>query len=136
MRFKLFDPLIKCIKSALPVFGTCAGLILLAKNIIGYNQASFSALNITVARNAYGPQIDSFETDISIPCLGKEPFPAVFIRAPIIKDIARDIQVLGLFQEKPVIVQQGKILATSFHPELTDDIRIHKYFIQQICGLC
>jgi 5'-phosphate synthase pdxT subunit len=127
-RFSLFDPLAKLIAQGLPVFGTCAGLILLAKRIEGFDQPSFKLLDITVARNAYGPQIESFETDIDIPALGEKAFRAVFIRAPIITQAAPHVEILAGFEGNPVLVRQGNLLASSFHPELTDDERIHRHF--------
>jgi 5'-phosphate synthase pdxT subunit len=127
-RFSLFDPLEKLISRGLPVFGTCAGLILLAKRIEGFQQTSLKLLDITVTRNAYGPQVESFEADIDIPKLGEKAFRAVFIRAPIITRAAPTVKVLARFEGNPVLVRQGTILASSFHPELTDDERVHRYF--------
>lgn len=134
IRFSLFDPLSNLIAHGLPVFGTCAGLILLAKKITGFDQPSFKLLDITVARNAYGPQIESFEADISIPHLGEKAFRAVFIRAPIITEIAAHTEVLAGFEGNPVLIRQGNILASSFHPELTNDERIHRYFAHNLVG--
>jgi len=134
IRFGLFDPLLQLIAQGLPVFGTCAGMILLAKRIAGFDQPSFNLLDITVARNAYGPQIESFEADLDIPLVGEKSFRAVFIRAPIITHITSHIKVLASFEGNPVFVRQGNILASSFHPELTDDERIHRYFAHSLVG--
>lgn len=100
-----------------PIFGTCAGLILLAK---------LGLLKVEVARNAYGRQLDSFEADLTIPVLGKKKFPGTFIRAPKITKVAKGVEVLSKFEKSPVLVHQGNIWGASFHPELTDDLRIHK----------
>jgi len=129
VRFGLLRQLAASIEEGLPVFGTCAGLILLAGRIIGYNQPSLSVLDVAVARNAYGSQVMSFETDLSIPVLGTQPLRAVFIRAPIIKAIGPEVEVLASFEGNPVLVRQKQILAASFHPELTDDLRLHQYFL-------
>jgi 5'-phosphate synthase pdxT subunit len=128
LRFNLFDPIKQRIMEGMPVYGTCAGMILLARRITGFDQPRFDLLDITVARNAYGPQIESFEADLDIPLLGEMPVRAVFIRAPIIEEVAEEVEVLAAFEGSPVFIRQGNILASSFHPELTDDERIHRYF--------
>ncbi len=128
LRFNLFEPIKRRIMEGMPVYGTCAGMILLAKRITGFDQPRFDLLDITVARNAYGPQIESFEADLGIPLLGEKPVRAVFIRAPIIHEISPEVEVLASFEGNPVFIRQGNILASSFHPELTDDERIHRYF--------
>lgn len=111
-----------------PVLGTCAGAILLARSVEG--QASFIPLmNITVRRNAFGRQRESFETDLLIPALGTEPFCAVFIRAPLIKEAGEGVDVLATFGKGIVFARENNLLATSFHPELTDDLRMHRYFL-------
>jgi 5'-phosphate synthase pdxT subunit len=132
LRFGLFDPIRQLIKEGLPVYGTCAGMILLAKEIKGYDQPGFALLDITVARNAYGPQVESFEADITVPAIGQAPVRAVFIRAPVIERTGKDVEILGLFENAPVFVRQGNILASSFHPELTDDTRIHQFFLAMV----
>jgi 5'-phosphate synthase pdxT subunit len=119
----------------MPLFGTCAGMILMAKQISGNSTKSLGLMDITVKRNAFGRQVDSFETKLAIPALGKEPFPAVFIRAPIIEDCAKAVEVLAKLDNGTVVaVKQGKLLATSFHPELTDDLRLHRFFLDIISG--
>ena len=120
-----------------PIWGTCAGAIFLAKNI-GMDQPLLGLMDITVQRNAFGRQADSFECDLSIPCLRSSngfsgPFPAVFIRAPLISAVGVGVQVLSrLADERIVAAQQGHLLATSFHPELTGDDRFHRYFLELI----
>ena len=115
----------------MPIFGTCAGMILLAKKIIGSEQSSLRLMDIEVARNAYGRQINSFEVDLSIKGLG-EPFRAVFIRAPYVTDAGENVEVLCKHEDKVVMVKQDNLLACSFHPELTDDLRVHEFFLQMV----
>lgn len=130
---EIFEYLREKIKSGLPVLSTCAGLILLAKHIENYpHQNSLDILDITVSRNAYGRQRESFITYLSIPVLGDEPYEAVFIRAPQITRVGEKIRVHAVFQEKPVFVEEKNILGLTFHPELTDDLRIHRYFLNGI----
>lgn len=116
------------------IYGTCAGTILLAKEIVGSEQFSLNLLDIAVERNAYGRQRESFEADISIPALGEKPFRGVFIRAPVIKRVGKNVEVLAEHEERSVLVKQDKYLASTFHPELTGDLRIHKYFISMCRG--
>lgn len=125
----LFAPIAQRISEGMPVFGTCAGMILLAAEILDGrdDQISFSAIDISVRRNAFGRQIDSFESTISTP-LGD--FHGVFIRAPRIVRIGDAVTVLGKFNDEPVLVRQGNVLAASFHPELAGDVRVHKYFVE------
>lgn len=116
-----------------PTWGTCAGMIFLAKDIGIDRQPILGLMDIKVNRNAFGRQIDSFETDIDIPPLGERPFHAVFIRAPIVTDVAEGVDVLArLADERIVAVQQGHWLATAFHPELTQDDRLHRHFVGMI----
>jgi pyridoxal 5'-phosphate synthase pdxT subunit len=112
-----------------PVLATCAGLILVADEVLDgrIDQQSYGLLDITVRRNAYGRQIDSFETDLDIVGLD-EPFHAVFIRAPVIERIGSEVEVLATWDERPVMVRQGRRLAVAFHPELSHDVRIHELF--------
>jgi len=132
VRFSMFDRLKKLIEAGLPVYGTCAGIILLAKDIEQYDQIKIGLLDITVQRNGYGPQIESFETDISAPVLGEERVKAVFIRAPIITRIGKNVEVLSTFENKPILVKEKNLLGGTFHPELAGEVRIHKYFIAMI----
>jgi 5'-phosphate synthase pdxT subunit len=124
----------QAIDSDLPIFGTCAGLIILAKKIIGKRkegQSLLKKMDITVERNAFGRQTESFEGDVSL-AWDRTPFKGVFIRAPRIVEYAKDVKVLAWHNNEPVLIQQEKFLACSFHPELTEDVRIHKYFIEEI----
>ena len=126
----LFDAIARRIDAGMPVMGTCAGLILLARNVLDgrSDQRSFAALDITVRRNAYGRQIDSFEADIEIDGLDA-PFTAVFIRAPQIEDVGTGVRVLARRGGAPVVVATDRIVGMAFHPELTDDARVHRRFL-------
>ncbi|MEA2077798.1 MAG: pyridoxal 5'-phosphate synthase glutaminase subunit PdxT [Candidatus Marinimicrobia bacterium] len=115
-----------------PVFGTCAGLILLGKGIDDHRVKQFELMDVTVTRNAYGSQKDSFVDNIKLNFDPENPFHAVFIRAPQIEKIGDDIRVLASCDGKPVMVESNLYLGVSFHPELTRDPRIHKYFVQKI----
>lgn len=125
------------IHEGLPVLATCAGMILLANRVQGKTtgetkQKLLKNLDITVERNAFGRQHESFETDLNIPMIGEKPFKAVFIRGPVVKETGNDVKVIAKYNNKIVAVQQNNIVGTSFHPELTEDNRIHAYFIKSI----
>jgi len=124
----LFDPIATRIAAGMPVFGTCAGMILLASEILDgrSDQRSFSAIDISVRRNAFGRQVDSFEATIKS---SVGDFHGVFIRAPRIERVGDDVEVLGSINNEPVLVRQGNVLAASFHPELSNDARLHEYFV-------
>jgi len=124
----LFDPIAARIADGMPVFGTCAGMILLASEILDgrSDQRSFSAIDISVRRNAFGRQVDSFEASINS-SVGE--FHGVFIRAPRIERVGVGVEVLGSINDEPVLVRQGNVLAASFHPELSNDARLHEYFV-------
>lgn len=126
----LFDPIAGAIKDGMAVFGTCAGMILLASAIEDgrSDQTSFGVLDITVQRNAYGRQVDSFETDLDVVGL-EEPFHAVFIRAPRVTRTG-SVEVLARHDAEPVLVRQGRAWAASFHPELQGDDRVHRLFVE------
>jgi len=126
----LFNSIDARLKQGMPVFGTCAGMILLAKGVLDgrSDQRSFGAIDIDVKRNAYGRQIDSFETDIALEGF-VEDFHAVFIRAPQIARLGDDVTVLARHKEDVVLARQGSVMVASFHPELTNDARIHSMFI-------
>ncbi|MFM9120176.1 MAG: pyridoxal 5'-phosphate synthase glutaminase subunit PdxT [Acidimicrobiaceae bacterium] len=130
---ELFEPVKKLINEGLPVFGTCAGMILLASKIIDGrdDQISFGAIDIEVQRNAYGRQIDSFEADINIEDFDS-PFHAVFIRAPRIVKADRAVEILAEFGDDIVLAKQKNVLVASFHPELSSDKRIHEMFVKEI----
>ncbi|GBD00088.1 Pyridoxal 5'-phosphate synthase subunit PdxT [bacterium HR17] len=129
-RYGMLEALQERLRGGLPVFGTCAGTILLARHIVESDQPRLGVLDIVVNRNAYGRQKDSFEAPICVPKLGEVPVRGVFIRAPIIESVGAGVEVLAELDGKPVLVQQDNILASTFHPELTDDLRLHRYFVQ------
>jgi 5'-phosphate synthase pdxT subunit len=131
--FGVFDLLKSKIAAGLPVYGSCAGLILLADEILdgAESQETFGGLEITARRNAFGRQVDSFEGEIDFKGLGK--LNGVFIRAPWVEKVASTVEVLATSHGHPVAVRQGNILATSFHPELTSDHAVHRYFVEEIC---
>jgi len=116
----------------LPVYGTCMGSIFLAKEIEGSTQGRLAVMDMKIKRNAFGPQKRSFETEISIGVLGPEPFPAVFIRAPIILACGSGVEVLAQVQEGIVMARENNLLVTAFHPEITGDLRVHKYFLEMV----
>jgi len=128
--FKFFDRIVSMGRAGLPIFGTCAGLIMLARGIVGSEQPRLGLMDMSVERNAFGRQVDSFEADLDIPVLGPEPFRAVFIRAPYILSVGNSVEVLASFNEKIVLARQGRFLAAAFHPELTGDLRLHCYFLK------
>ena len=115
----------------LPLFGTCAGMILLAHEVEGREAPIIDAIDITVARNASGRQVDSFETILAVEGIGEE-IPAVFIRAPYVIRLGKGVTPLAQYEGSVVMAQQGNVLVSSFHPELTDDLRIHKYFVMVV----
>lgn len=114
------------------LYGTCAGMILLSTEIIGSDQPRLGLLDAAVQRNAFGRQKESFEADMEVPEFGEEPVRAVFIRAPYIEKVGPGVKIMAVVNDKIVIARQGKILATAFHPELTQDTRIHEYFLKMI----
>ncbi|MBP1763699.1 MAG: Glutamine amidotransferase subunit pdxT [Firmicutes bacterium] len=116
------------------IYGTCAGMIMLAKEIIGSDQPRLGLMDIKVQRNAFGRQRESFEAEMDVPELGDIPLRAVFIRAPYIEEAGPGVQALAKVHGKIVIARQGKFLATAFHPELTNDERVHRYFINMVAG--
>ncbi len=132
---QLRGPLAERIDEGLPVFGTCAGMILLSAEVLDgrADQGSFGAVDITVRRNVYGRQIDSFEEDLDVDGLDG-PFRAVFIRAPGVERVGEGVEVLATEGGRPVLCRQGNVLVASFHPELTGDDRLHHAFIQQVAA--
>ena len=132
-QFDLFAPLSRMIARGLPVWGTCAGMILLARESTDLPQ-TLSAIDIAVERNGWGRQVDSYETEINIPAFGMPPFRAVFIRPPIVTRVGPEVERLAELESSVVAVRQGNVLATAFHPELTDDLRFHSYFIQIVAA--
>jgi len=131
--YKLTDKIKDLARNGLPLFGTCAGMILLARKNSNTHPEPLGLMDITVRRNAFGRQTESFETELSIPVLGEKPFPAVFIRAPLIEQVNGSAEVLARLADGTIVaVREGKMLALSFHPELTDDLRFHRYFLDII----
>jgi pyridoxal 5'-phosphate synthase pdxT subunit len=133
----LFDPLDRAFHSGLPVLGTCAGMILLAGDVLDGrpDQRRFGAIDLTVRRNGYGRQVASFESDVAVDGLGPEPLHAVFIRAPRVERVGPGVEVLarlgrGDDRSEPVVCRQDRVLVTSFHPELTGDHRLHQLFVE------
>ncbi len=129
-RYGLMEPLRERISAGMPVFGTCTGLILMAKEIEGSAQPRIGCMDVSVQRNAYGRQVDSFETTVASPALGDEPLRAVFIRAPKISRTGAGVEVLAESDAGPILVRQNHLLAASFHPELTGDLRTHRLFVE------
>lgn len=132
--YALIAPLKSLAADGFPIFGTCAGMILMAKDIIDFKINTLELMDIGVIRNGYGRQIDSFETDLEIPLLGEKKFHSIFIRAPIIKYIKANVEVLCQIDGNPVAVRQGPFLACAFHPELADDLRLHNLFLEMVYG--
>ncbi len=131
--FDLLDPLRNLIEGGLPVWGTCAGAILLAKHVPSLDRPPLAVMDITVERNAFGRQVDSFEADLKVAGIDGAPVHAVFIRAPIIERAGRGVTVLATLKDGTIVAaREGRLLATSFHPELTDDRRIHGLFLQMV----
>lgn len=137
LRDGLMEPLRERQREGLPMYGSCAGMIMLADRVLDAreDQQTIGGLDITVRRNAFGRQVDSFEVDLSMPSLGEPAFPAVFIRAPWVEAVGPAVEVLGTLTGRAnagtiVAVRQGTLLATSFHPELTGDARIHDHFVR------
>jgi 5'-phosphate synthase pdxT subunit len=127
----IINPILERVKSGMGIFGTCAGMILLAKKAEESNQPLLNLMNITVKRNAYGRQQESFEASLKIKTFN-EPFPGIFIRSPKITEYSKEIEILGEFEGVPVLAKEGKLLTCSFHPELTGDTRIHQLFLEMI----
>jgi pyridoxal 5'-phosphate synthase pdxT subunit len=133
--FGLAEPVKTAIAGGLPVYGTCAGLIMLSDTVLDAipGQQSFGGLDVAVRRNAFGSQLDSFETDIDIPVLGADPVHAIFIRAPIVETVGENVTVLAALDDGRVVaVEQGNLLGSSFHPEITGDTRFHEYFLSKL----
>ncbi|MDQ3877989.1 MAG: pyridoxal 5'-phosphate synthase glutaminase subunit PdxT [Actinomycetota bacterium] len=132
-RFELLEPLRERVANGMPTWGTCAGLILMARDIVGDQDAPLrlGCLDVAVRRNAYGRQVDSFETDLDVAGF-ESPFPAVFIRAPVVESAGSGVEVLAVHDGTPVLVRQGSLLGSSFHPEMTGDTRVHELFVGMV----
>ncbi len=133
--FDLLEPLRERAIDGFPIYGTCAGAIVLARDVEGrgVDQPVLGVMDLTIQRNAFGSQVDSFETDLDLSFLADRPFHAVFIRAPIIRQVGPGVEVLGRLADGTIVAaRQGNLLVTSFHPELTDDGRVHQYFQEMV----
>jgi 5'-phosphate synthase pdxT subunit len=137
--FGLLEPIRKRIAGGMPVYGSCAGMIMLATTVLDGrpDQKSFAGIDMTVRRNAFGRQVDSFEAAVAIDDIPGDDFHAVFIRAPWVEEVGAEVSVLGRVTSGPaagriVAVRQGNLLATAFHPELTGDLRVHRYFVELV----
>lgn len=133
--FGLFGPLQRAIRDGLPVYGTCAGLIMLADRLLDGidGQQTLGGLDVAVRRNAFGAQVDSFEADLHVDVLGEPPVHAVFIRAPVVEHLGDDVDALATLDDGRVVaVRQGSLLGTSFHPEMLDEPRFHDYFLRDL----
>ena len=128
-------PVRQAIAGGMPVYGTCAGLILLADRITDgiEGQETFGGLDVVVRRNAFGSQVDSFETDLQVPAVGEAPVHAVFIRAPLVESAGEGVEPLATLEDGRIVaVRQGSLLGTSFHPEVTGELRFHELFLDMV----
>jgi len=131
-RFGLEKPIVERVREGMPLWGTCMGMIVASREVADSSQPTLNLIDITVRRNAFGRQNDSAETALSIPALGLAPFPAIFIRAPWIERCGPAVELLAEREGHGVMVREGNVLATSFHPELTNDPRVHRYFLEMV----
>lgn len=135
--FGMREPVRDAIAAGMPMYGTCAGMILLADRITDgiEGQQTFGGLDVTVRRNAFGSQVDSFETDLAVPVLGDPPVHAVFIRAPLVEEAGADVERIATLDDGRIVaVRQGSLLATAFHPEVTGEHRFHRLFLESVRG--
>ncbi|HEY1429371.1 MAG TPA: pyridoxal 5'-phosphate synthase glutaminase subunit PdxT [Candidatus Tumulicola sp.] len=135
-RAGLSEPLIARVRRGMPLWGTCMGMIVAAREVVGVDQPTLGVLDIAVRRNAFGRQNDSAEVALAIPVLGAQLFPAIFIRAPWIERSGPGVEILAERDGHGVMVRQGNVLGTSFHPELTGDARVHEYFVSMLAERC
>ncbi len=131
-RFEMTEPLRARVAHGMPFWGTCMGMIVAARDVAGLPQKTLGLLDVTVRRNAFGRQLASAEVPLVIDVLGRAPFPAVFIRAPWIERAGPAVKILATHEGHGVFALQGNVMGTSFHPELTDDVRLHAYFLRMI----
>jgi 5'-phosphate synthase pdxT subunit len=132
---KLTEEIKKLARKGMPIFGTCAGMIVLSTPNSDRDVEPLGLMDIIVKRNAFGRQVDSFETELLIPVLGEKPFPAVFIRAPLIEKANGNVEILAKLTDGTIVAaRQGNLLVSAFHPELTDDLRFHRYFLDIVGG--
>ena len=134
-RFSLLELVRERVESGMPLYGTCAGLILMADDVVGSHNAPnrIGSMDICVRRNAYGRQVDSFEADLDVDGFD-DSFRAVFIRAPVVESAGEAVEVLATWDERPVLVRQGSMLGSTFHPEMTSDARLHRMFVDMVRG--
>jgi pyridoxal 5'-phosphate synthase pdxT subunit len=131
--FELMQPIKAMARDGLVIWGTCAGMILLAKDVSNYEMETLGLMDTKVRRNAFGSQVDSFEADLEIPLVGEESFHAVFIRAPIIEEVKPSVEILSRLADGTIVaIRQNRLLACAFHPEFTDDLRFHRYFLNMV----
>lgn len=131
--FGMIQPIKEMARNGLPIWGTCAGMVLLAKDVSNYEMEPLGLMDVKVRRNAFGNQVDSFEADLEILLVGAEPFHAIFIRAPIIEEARPGIKVLSRLPNGTIVaIRQNRLLACAFHPEFTDDLRFHSYFLNMV----
>ena len=131
--FGLIQPIREMARNGLPIWGTCAGMVLLVKDVSNYEMETLALMDAKVKRNAFGSQVDSFEADLEIPPVGEDPFHAVFIRAPIIEEAKLGVEILSRLADGTIVaIRQDWLVACAFHPEFTDDLRFHSYFLNMI----
>jgi 5'-phosphate synthase pdxT subunit len=131
--FGLIQPIREMARDGLPVWGTCAGMVLLAKNVSNYEMETLGLMDAKVRRNAFGSQVDSFEADLAVPLVGDEPFHAVFIRAPVIEEAKPAVEIMSRLPDGTIVaIRQNWLVACAFHPEFTDDLRFHRYFLNMV----
>jgi 5'-phosphate synthase pdxT subunit len=133
--FGVFDLISRRIKEGMPTYGSCAGMILIANSVLDAmeGQETFGGMDVVVRRNAFGRQVDSFESDLHFEGITDAPLRAIFIRAPWVESVDEKVTILATVDGHPVAIRQNNLLATSFHPELTGDNRVHRYFIDSVC---
>ena len=135
LEFDLMKPVRDLARAGLPILGTCAGMILLAREVPDFSLETLRLMDVRVKRNAFGRQVDSFETEIEMPSLGREPFHAVFIRAPIVEHADSGVEILARLPDGVVVAaRQGRLVASAFHPELSSDLRFHRYFLDIVAS--
>jgi len=131
--FGLIQSIREIAQNGLPIWGTCAGMILLAKEVSNCEMETLGLMDVKVRRNAFGSQVDSFEADLQVPLVGEEPFHAVFIRAPIVAEARPSVEILSRLPDGTIVtIRQNQLLACAFHPEFTDDLRFHSYFLNMV----
>lgn len=133
-RFGLDEPIVDRVRAGMPFWGTCMGMVVAARDIVGMDQPTLDLIDISVRRNAFGRQLASAEVPLAIPALGEDPFPAVFIRAPWIERAGDGVELLASLDGHGVLMRQRSVLVSSFHPELSPDRRLHRYFSEMVAG--